>query len=200
MILGLSSLSIQGLWVLLDEQAQRLLAFEAWEDMESRGLSTQIGQRFETLLARANISPQNITALYGVSGPGAFTGLRMGAAFLQGLARSLNVPLRAVPTFDLLNEEFFIPLRPHKTKPLNLAEAIEQKWEFLKLQGPHEQSREFPTMGAKVWGLRDSYLWPSPEQLHRGIQKNLRHPEKFKVVYGSEPTVLSAAAQKEQKK
>lgn len=54
----------------------------------------------ERLLSGAGLSSEDIAGI-GVSvGPGSFTGLRVGVATAQGLARSTGVPLFPVPTME----------------------------------------------------------------------------------------------------
>ncbi len=56
----------------------------------------------ETLLARLNLGLQDVTHLAYSAGPGAFSGVRLGAAATQGLAVALNCPLVAVSSLEVL--------------------------------------------------------------------------------------------------
>ncbi len=189
MILALSSLSTQGVWVLSDERAQTLIDSEVWQDNESSGLSIEIGRRFDTLLARNHLQPKDITKVFGVSGPGAFTGLRMGAAFLQGLARALGITLKKIPTYDLHGEPFYIPLRHHKVASLDLPEAQKSQMEFYALKSAQDFSIAVPDIHSTVWGLKDKALWPSAIELFRALRHNIDSIEKFEIVYGSAPKI-----------
>lgn len=52
------------------------------------------------LLARAGLSVRDLAALGVALGPGSFTGLRVGLAFVKGLAYARQIPLVGVPTLD----------------------------------------------------------------------------------------------------
>jgi len=55
-----------------------------------------------TLLRLAEIKIQDVSAFAAVTGPGSFTGLRVGLAAVKGLADSLNKPCLGVDSLDLL--------------------------------------------------------------------------------------------------
>ncbi|MCF8241600.1 MAG: tRNA (adenosine(37)-N6)-threonylcarbamoyltransferase complex dimerization subunit type 1 TsaB [Melioribacteraceae bacterium] len=54
----------------------------------------------ENLLKDANMSLEELDALAVSSGPGSFTGLRIGMAAVKGLALGAGLPIIPVPTFD----------------------------------------------------------------------------------------------------
>ncbi len=56
------------------------------------------------LLAGAGIKLGDLDCFCISVGPGSFTGLRIGAATVKGLAYSLNKPIIAVPTLDVIAE------------------------------------------------------------------------------------------------
>ncbi len=56
----------------------------------------------ETVLQSGKISAAELSAIAISSGPGSFTGLRIGTAAAKGLALGVNLPIIPVPTFDAL--------------------------------------------------------------------------------------------------
>lgn len=60
-------------------------------------LSEQLLQIIEDALKDAGLKLSGINGLIFVSGPGSFTGLRIGASTINALAYSLNIPVVGVP-------------------------------------------------------------------------------------------------------
>ena len=60
-------------------------------------LSEQLLQIIEDALKDADLKVSNLTGLIFVSGPGSFTGLRIGASTVNALAYSLNIPVVGIP-------------------------------------------------------------------------------------------------------
>ena len=60
-------------------------------------LSEQLLQIIEDALKDADLKLSNLTGLIFVSGPGSFTGLRIGASTVNALAYSLNIPVVGIP-------------------------------------------------------------------------------------------------------
>ena len=54
------------------------------------------------LLARCDLSMEAVAALGVALGPGSFTSLRVGLAFVKGLAIARHIPLVGIPTLDIL--------------------------------------------------------------------------------------------------
>jgi hypothetical protein len=203
MILALSCVSSQGIWLLADVQAQRILRQELWNDNDSTGLSVGMAAAFDRLFLADPALPQSfrkrdVTALYGVTGPGSFTGLRMSSAFLQGLSLGLRegagsatgeLPLRSVPTFDLYGKPVFIPLRHQKARELTRAAALAAGIEFLRIGSITESGIAPPAEGDFVVGLRDQPWWPTAEDLLRGIRANLGTEPGLRLDYGLNPKI-----------
>ena len=189
MYAALSAISSQGLWILVDPQSFELRACVEWSDDNATGLSTEMAPRFNELLNQGGLRPQTVTGLWGVTGPGAFTGLRLSSAYLQGLTRALAIPLRSIPTFTLAESRFFIPLRHQKARFLDLEGAFAAGIEFLEILGDGEARLARPSSQDVVWGLRDRPLWPLAEDLRRALRKRVDAPLGLQLFYGLEPKI-----------
>ena len=70
----------------------------------------------EELLSENNISTEELSAVAVSSGPGSYTGLRIGVSTAKGICYSLGIPLISVPTLGSLakkvddSESFIIPM------------------------------------------------------------------------------------------
>jgi tRNA threonylcarbamoyladenosine biosynthesis protein TsaB len=60
----------------------------------------RLPDEIDAALRRANLGPHDLDLLVVASGPGAFTGLRIGLAAVQGLAMVLDVPVVGVSALD----------------------------------------------------------------------------------------------------
>lgn len=56
--------------------------------------------QIQILLSQAHITVADLAAIVYAQGPGAFTGLRIGAAVAQGLAAPFAIPLIGIPSLD----------------------------------------------------------------------------------------------------
>jgi tRNA threonylcarbamoyl adenosine modification protein YeaZ len=64
--------------------------------------SQQIVQVFEFMLHRIGLTASCLTAAYAGTGPGSFTGTRIGLSFVNTLSQILNIPILGVSSLDLL--------------------------------------------------------------------------------------------------
>ncbi len=63
--------------------------------------SVELTPAVESLLKRSGVSMKDINALAVATGPGSFTSLRIGMAFIKGLSLALNLPVIGIPTLDI---------------------------------------------------------------------------------------------------
>ncbi|GIV34990.1 MAG: tRNA (adenosine(37)-N6)-threonylcarbamoyltransferase complex dimerization subunit type 1 TsaB [Chitinophagales bacterium] len=72
----------------------------AWTDIkEPNSHSTSLTPAIEQLFSKTGKNLRDLHAVAFSSGPGSFTGLRIGAATALGICYAMNLPLIAVPTF-----------------------------------------------------------------------------------------------------
>lgn len=64
--------------------------------------SEKIFEIIDEVNKQASIKNKDIKSIAISSGPGSFTGLRIGIAAAKGLSQSLGIPIISVPTFDAL--------------------------------------------------------------------------------------------------
>ena len=56
----------------------------------------------DSLMKKASLKPDDLNGVLCMSGPGSFTGLRIGYSVAKGLALSLSIPFVPVPTLDCI--------------------------------------------------------------------------------------------------
>jgi tRNA threonylcarbamoyladenosine biosynthesis protein TsaB len=69
---------------------------------EPQAHASKLALLIEQVLKESNTSPQVLNAVAVASGPGSYTGLRIGVSTAKGLCYSLDIPLIAVNTLELL--------------------------------------------------------------------------------------------------
>ncbi len=188
----MSCVSSVGSLALVDAQGT-LVASQQWSETEQTAHSDRLSDEVQNLLQEAGVSLGEISELVVVTGPGAFTGIRMTAAFAQGFVRGLqhrghDVRLKSLPTYFLFQKTTAIPLRSQKCRSLTLPQALAQNLEFLILESETSFRVGIPTENSGVVGLLGSEAWPTIEQLvsgmaHADLQDGLH------VNYGLEPKI-----------
>ncbi len=78
----------------------RVRAEHTWE--APRRHTTELSPRLADAMAQAGLSPKELSGVAVVTGPGSFTGLRIGMSVAKGLAVAQKVPLVGVPTLDVV--------------------------------------------------------------------------------------------------
>lgn len=79
-------------------EAFEKIAFHTW--IAHRELSKTLLSQAEALLKNSNADFKDLRGLIFFAGPGSFTGLRIGASFVNALAASLSIPAVAVSGED----------------------------------------------------------------------------------------------------
>jgi tRNA threonylcarbamoyladenosine biosynthesis protein TsaB len=64
--------------------------------------TVQLAPSISDLMKRSGINPSQLDVLAVATGPGSFTGLRIGMALVKGMALARRLPLVGVPTLDFL--------------------------------------------------------------------------------------------------
>jgi tRNA threonylcarbamoyladenosine biosynthesis protein TsaB len=62
--------------------------------------SREVMPAIAAMLSRQSVSPDALVAVGVASGPGSFTGLRIGVSIAKGLCLALDIPIIGVPTLD----------------------------------------------------------------------------------------------------
>jgi tRNA threonylcarbamoyladenosine biosynthesis protein TsaB len=64
--------------------------------------SVEVAPAVHSLLKRCKVPASSLTALGVALGPGSFTSLRIGLAFIKGFALTLHLPVIGIPTLDIV--------------------------------------------------------------------------------------------------
>lgn len=64
--------------------------------------SVELAPAVDSLLKRCKVPPTSLSALGVALGPGSFTSLRIGLAFIKGIALTLHLPVIGIPTMDIV--------------------------------------------------------------------------------------------------
>lgn len=86
-------------------QGQALVAFQDME--EGMNHTARLAPAINELLHAASIKPTDLGAISVSSGPGSYTGLRVGSSTAKAMAYSLGIPIIAIPTLTSLARAVF---------------------------------------------------------------------------------------------
>ncbi|MCO5214552.1 MAG: tRNA (adenosine(37)-N6)-threonylcarbamoyltransferase complex dimerization subunit type 1 TsaB [Thermomicrobiales bacterium] len=70
--------------------------------LANRAQTTTVLPEIDSMLAEHSMHPGDISGLVVATGPGTFTGLRVGLAIAKGIVAALSVPLAGVSTLDIV--------------------------------------------------------------------------------------------------
>lgn len=70
--------------------------------LAGRAQTTTVLPEIDRIVRQADMQPEDISGLIVATGPGTFTGLRVGLAIAKGIVAARKVPLVGVPTLDIV--------------------------------------------------------------------------------------------------
>ena len=191
MHLALSSASNQALWILMDSEGQLVDSRSSIVDDQSL-MSTQLGTLLDDLLLSNSLSLNKIHNLGVVVGPGAFTGLRMGVSFSEGLCLAQEIKKIPISSFNLVGKVYVMPLRHTKAPLMTPQDYVTEGFESLLIKSPTEFEAilNIP-VGVAHRGFLNSHPWPSSEELAKAFRESPKNPvEKFEITYGLTPKIF----------
>ena len=95
--------------------------------LASAGASQLVLPWIQDLLGQANLKLNELDAIAVGIGPGAFTGVRLGVAAVQGLAISCDLPIVPVTSLDAIAAQLCKTLDFERAKPKNFVIAIDAR-------------------------------------------------------------------------
>ena len=104
-------------------------AAEHRHEAVSAGASQLLLPWIEALLTNANIALKDLDAIAIGIGPGAFTGVRLGVAAVQGLAISNNLPVISVTSLDAIAAQLVVTNAFKDINPKEFVIAIDARME-----------------------------------------------------------------------
>ncbi len=110
----------------------------------SAGASQLLLPWIESLLSNAKLSFNDLDAIAVGIGPGAFTGVRLGVAAVQGLAVASKLPVISVCSLDAIAAQLVNTPAFQKTTPQNFAVAIDARMEEVYWAHYQTQHNQLP--------------------------------------------------------
>lgn len=187
----------------------------SWESTAPGKSSEELASAIEALLQKAAVSPQQLSALVLGSGPGSFTGLRIGFAYAKGLAFALGIPLLTYTTGaawshgregvsiclgDARRNEYFVSV--WSAGQSLVAPCILTESEVLALYATYSQSKLVTVLSLDVPQLGD-LVTQQPRQVglqllrvFEGDKRSSKLTQSNAELSGLEPLYLRAVAAK----
>ena len=177
--------------------------------------SAQLVPQIAALLSKHNLNKADIDAFAVVSGPGSFTGLRVGLAAIKALAEILRKPIAAVSLLEVI--AFEASLSSHvsrngdETAPLPVVPAKSGREVLIALDagrnevfvGRYKPVSEFPAsvseslltldeLAEQARGSRQAVLTPD-ETVMQNVSSRIGTSDPFKVLRVDRPNAVSVA-------
>lgn len=115
--------SVTGLGVAVLGNGERLAAIRE----DGRDQPARLLPAIEATLAAAGVDRQAVSLLAVTTGPGSFTGVRVGLATARGLAIGLGVPLAGIATTTVLLAQAKVPLAEDSGRRRRVVAAIDSR-------------------------------------------------------------------------
>ena len=117
----------------------------------------------EDALQEAQITPNDLSAIAVGSGPGSYTGLRIGVSAAKGLCYALHIPLIAVDTLEILAQQvknissgFIIPMIDARRMEVYSAVFDSNKTKIRETQAEILSENSFENIEDKIYCIGDS--------------------------------------------
>jgi hypothetical protein len=179
-----------------DGQVPKVLSFYEWTSGDNAGLSSDVARAWGELQNRVGESAlRELREIYVVSGPGSFTGIRVGAAFAAGLAYGLGVPVYSLSSFDLFAQPVGIPVRTHlaMNTPADECAAAVIEFLFAPLAAGETAECRLPHSGDTLLGVADApeelKFWPTEAQIHHALLQSGTKRQPLQPDYGIGPKI-----------
>lgn len=78
----------------------QILAEQVWRGKHYQ--SVELVPAIQNMFNKANVRPSELTGVAVATGPGSFTGLRIGMSVAKGIALALKLPIVGIPSLDIL--------------------------------------------------------------------------------------------------
>ncbi len=124
LILAIDTASPTGSTALRNDSGLVALITVSVDQTHSEGLMPAVDDLFN----RARLKPDDLTAVACVTGPGSYTGLRIGAAAAQGIAFANHLPCAAFTSLDVLAWSV-----PHAVYPVCPVLPARKGWLYARL-------------------------------------------------------------------
>jgi len=193
-ILVLSTLSTIARCLVIKPTKQRVLFFKEIKQETGQSLSDELSKVLTELLKEADLELKDFHAIYVFTGPGAFTGLRIGVNFARGLAMAAKIPLLGLPTSLISEEDFFIPMRPLIAREMDANELLESKMEFLRISQDGSSDLEKPNRNSSIKGTKENWIWPSDQEVLAALGKSSSENQAIDINYGINPKISGKVA------
>ena len=79
----------------------QMLAEQVWKGKHYQ--SVELVPAIQRMFSKANLSPNQLTGVGVATGPGSFTGLRIGMSVAKGIALAQKLPIVGIPSLDILS-------------------------------------------------------------------------------------------------